>query len=504
VPLPAKTARSFAFVLMALAAACWLQVEPASAAGRAVVSIVRGSPRGAPLPAGFVGLSFEYDAVPTYAGAGPTANPVLARLIRNLTPGQTPMLRIGGDSADRTWWPVAGVVPPGVVDYALTPAWMQAAAALARAARARLILGINLAIDRPALAAAEAKALLAGIGRPSIAAFEIGNEPDVYRIFPAYRNAQGTVEHVRGKGYNFGVFMHQFSAVRRAIAPLPLAGPALGGLGWSSKLGRFIAGEPGVRLVTVHLYPLSGCLAPPGSPFYPTIPHLLSDPSTTDLARSSAPSAAVVHAHRLKFRVDELNTVTCGGTLGVSDTFASALWALDTLFAFDRAGVDGVNIHMFPGARYALFSVADANGQWNASVNPEYYGLLLFARAAPPGSRILPVATMPAGSVKVWATIGPDGTIRVVLINQGSSAKPVLLAAPPGAAGAASAEQLLAPSLTATTGVTLGDQSFGSSTDTGNLAGPPSAASIRPVAGNYPITLPPASATMLTWKAMQS
>lgn len=53
---------------------------------------------------GFIGLSIEYYAVEHYAGKDPAAlNPVFPQVIRNLAPGQSPVLRIGGDSADRAW-----------------------------------------------------------------------------------------------------------------------------------------------------------------------------------------------------------------------------------------------------------------------------------------------------------------------------------------------------------------------------------------------------------------
>jgi hypothetical protein len=491
-----------ALAVCVLAAAAWAQARQSGGAGVAsVVSVVKSGPLAASTPRGFVGLSFEYSAVPAYTGGAGTANPVLVRLIRNLAPGQTPMLRIGGDSTDRTWWPVPGMARPGVVDYTLTHGWLHATATLARALKARLILGVNLAVDRPVLAATEARALLAGIGRRSIAALELGNEPDIYQVFPAYRSSRGRVVHVRGRGYDFSTFMRQYSAVRRALPRFSLAGPALGGLTWASNLGRFIAGQPAVGLVTVHLYPLLGRFAPPSSPRYPTIPHLLSDAASTGLARSAAPYAAMLRAHHLQLRVDELNSVTSGGRIGVSDTFASALWALDTLFAFDQAGVAGVNIHMFPGARYAPFSTAHTGGQWSASVLPEYYGLLMFNQAAPPGSRIMPVSTLPAGPVKVWATVARDKTIRVVLINDRASMQSVQLSAPPGGAGPAAVEQLLAPSLTATSGVTLGGQTFGSRTVTGIPVGSRQAETISSANGSYPITLPSASATMLTWRA---
>src|SRR5690242_11941431 len=56
---------------------------------------------GRPVPAGFLGLSLEFNAVEPYAGTDPGAlNPVFEQLVRNLTPSQAPNLRIGGDSTD--------------------------------------------------------------------------------------------------------------------------------------------------------------------------------------------------------------------------------------------------------------------------------------------------------------------------------------------------------------------------------------------------------------------
>ena len=87
-------------------------ILPASAA---TLTVGRGA-LARPIPAGFLGLSFEFDGLLAYMGEDQNAvNPVLEQLIRDLTPGQRPVLRIGGDSTDWTWWPVPGVPrPPGV------------------------------------------------------------------------------------------------------------------------------------------------------------------------------------------------------------------------------------------------------------------------------------------------------------------------------------------------------------------------------------------------------
>ena len=87
---------------------------------------------GRPIPPGFVGFSFEYQAVRAYTGSDPGAiNPVLVQLIRNLAPDQSPVLRIGGKSADQTWWPTPAIpCTPGVA-YTLTPSWLATTRALA-------------------------------------------------------------------------------------------------------------------------------------------------------------------------------------------------------------------------------------------------------------------------------------------------------------------------------------------------------------------------------------
>jgi hypothetical protein len=117
--------------------------------------------------AGFLGLSFEYSAIEPYAGANPRAiDPVLLQLVRNLTPGQSPVIRIGGESTDWAWWPVPQVRKPAGVSFTLTAGLLRVTRALAEALRARLILGIDLEADSAVVAGDEARALIAG-ARPA-------------------------------------------------------------------------------------------------------------------------------------------------------------------------------------------------------------------------------------------------------------------------------------------------------------------------------------------------
>jgi len=466
------------------------------------------APQGNPIPAGFVGVSLEYKTVggsEPPGAAGP--DPVLAQLIRNLAPGQTPVVRIGGDSTDWTWWPDRRVRPPRGVTYSLSPDWIGGARTLAVSAGARLILGVNLEADNSALAASEARHLVNGIGRGRIEALEVGNEPELYDALPWYHTHPGVPAFGRPASYNLTDYAQEFGRFARVLPPVALAGPSTGSTTWIAGLDQLIAADPALRMVTFHAYALNpygdafrghNCSTPRGDPAHPTVPALLAAYASQGLLHDVAPSVALAHSHGLSFRLDEMNAVTCAGTSGVSNTSASALWVLDALFVLARAGVDGVNVHSWRGSEGRLFDVRHRHHRWVATVRPEYYGLLMFARAAPPGSRLLPVAQANPGQVRAWAVLAPDHSLRVVLINDKLHRGRWVVVQPPAGLRRAELERLKAPSAYARDGITLGGQSFGPPTTTGLLAGSPRLDVLRASAGTYVVRLPAASAALLT------
>lgn len=464
----------------------------------AVSATVGSDTSGQPLGKGFAGVSLEYSALHLYTGRDPRAvNPVLVGLLRGLTPGQSPILRIGGNSADQTWWPMRHTIPPEGIRYALTPGWMRTTNALARALNARLILGVNFAAGRPALAATEARALLAGVGRSYVQALEVGNEPDVYAMFPWYRDRFGRYFYARSSDWDLSHFIAQFSRWREAMPSDPLAGPAFAELNWLSGLPQFISADPGLRVLTLHRYPLRACLTDPSQPGYPTIPALLDDQASAGVAQAVAPYVSTAHSRGESFRVDEMNSASCSGKRGVSDTFASALWVLDTLFNLASVGVDGVNVHSLPGAAYELFTFKRVRGRWEAFVHPEYYGMMLFAQAFPPGAQLLDTSVSSSGPLKVWATRDAHSHTRVVLINKDPSNSYQVTLRVAGFSGEAQLDWLTAPSAASTSGVTLGGRSFGDETASGTLPAPRTQ-TVSPLAGQYTITVPAASAAMLS------
>ncbi len=483
--------------------------QSAAAPDPAVTISVQDRTVGTAIPSGFLGLSFEFEAVRAYTGSDPSQiNPVLEALIRNLSPGQAPVLRIGGDSTDVAYVPTHGVRPPPYVGYPLTRGWLATTGALAHAVGARMIIGLNLAANSPALAASEARAYIRTFGRTAIDALEIGNEPNIYGKVTKYHTLRGTAVPARPHGFDYVQFRRQFRAIATASPKLTLAGPALATGpspaqgSWMGSMPHFIRGQRRLAVMTVHRYPLRNCFVGPSSLQYPTIPHLLSSYSTVGLADSVAPWVRIAHDAHRQLRVDELNSVACRGRAGVSDTFASALWATDALFALARAGVDGVDIHTLPKTAYEAFQFRHRGGRWSAQVRPVYYGLQLFAQAAPAGSQLLGLTRSGSDAgLSAWATRAPDGTVRVVVINKDSRRdRTVAIRAPTGRDAAATVERMLAASVRARGGVTLGGNSYGPSTSTGMLA-TPKVTEIAATRGEIDLAVPHGSAALVSFGA---
>jgi hypothetical protein len=469
---------------------------------------VSAQPASAPLPADYLGLAVEYDEVPMWAGALPgSVNPVLAQLIDNLDPGGHPLLRIGGLSTERTWWPVPGWTRPRGLTYTLTPAWMADARNLAAATHARLLPGINLEANQPRLAQVEAQQLVSGLSG-DLAGLEIGNEPELYTSIPWYKtldgrllpwySAHGTPVFARRPTYGPAQFLQEFGRILKVMPPhVKLAGPVTGDPPWLAAFSPYIARSSPIRTVTWHAYGLNECVTDPRSPQFPSVPNLLSPTASRGFIAGIGGFAAQAHRAGAAFRIDEAGSVTCNGRAGVSNTMASALWVMDALFTMASDGIDGVNLHTYPATPNALFDFAHAGTAWEGYVHPMYYGALMFSQADPTGARLLKTTLSGPSTVRAWATRGPDRRTRILLINDSLHATAQAQVGVAGAGGSAAIERLSARSAYATTDITLGGQSFANGTRTGQLP-PIVPQAIIARAGAYTVTLPSASAVLLT------
>jgi Glycosyl hydrolase family 79 C-terminal beta domain len=502
--------RRFVVVLGLLLVVVWGGLRAAAACAYESSLSVSGRSVARPLPEGFLGIAIRFGTVTGWESGGlAPPNPVLARLVHNLNPIGSPSIRVGGESTDRSWWPTPGVPQPLGVTETLGEAWGQSVRQLAVSTDAKLLLGVNLEANRVRIDQTEAHHYLELLGRRYIGALEIGNEPDLYPKIPWYKLVDGkpepwyvpggTAVFARKRTYGPTQFGQELARTLAVLPKLPEAGPETGHPEWVQQFVDVVRPRGLAMTLTSHAYGLNSCVKDRAARAYPTVSHLLTlFASRENMLHYDAPYIALAHADGGRFRVDEMGSVTCHGRAGVSDTMASALWALDALFYLDSQGVDGVNLHSYPGSSNGLFDFTHVNGIWGATVHPLYYGALMFAQAAPEGSRLLAVQGDALSQLRAWSTIASDHKVRVLLINDSlQSTGQITVHSPAGwGSRAASLERLLAPSAGATTDVTLGGQSFAAGSD--GVLPAPQPLTVSPRAGAYTVTITPGTAALLT------
>jgi hypothetical protein len=438
---------------------------------------------GRPVPPRFLGLSFEAAALGQFAQDAGHGD--LVSLLRSLGPG---MLRFGGITADQNIaWSDAANPRPAWASGVINEAELHAIGVLARRSGWQVLLTVGLGHYEPAAAAREVAAAHRELG-PYLAAVEIGNEPDAYgrhglRELPWI--AQGYEEEV--------------SNYREAIAALtpgvPIAGPDVTGPGIFVEWGESEALAQQPALLTGHHYPL-GCAQTPA----PSIERLLSIADRAREAHSLTTFLSVSRVHSIPLRIDEANSVSCGGVPGISNTFASALWATGYITQVMTAGAVGINLEGNPAncLGYTPLCAPDpaAIARGGLRAQPDWYALLLTRALV--GQRPLPTSMSAAGAPNLVAEAfsGPRGTVSYLLVDDeppGSPAQTVRLAS---GLSRASGEvlRLTGPSPAATGGVQLGGHAV-SADGTWRAAVPPR----LPVSGGVlPVTLAPSSAALVT------
>ena len=451
--------------------------------GRPVSVGIGSRPTGQAVPTDFMGLSFEVRSLPviaTYAGKGD-----FATLLRSLGPG---VMRFGGISADeQAAWVQAGASKPAWANTAIDEQDLADIAALAKETGWKVLLTVNLGHNELKAAAQEAAAAKAQLG-PYLAGIEIGNEPD---LFP--------LKHLRPPGTGVKAYLPQAREYRAAIeaaAPgTPIAGPdpstGTHGIAWIRDDAETI--HP--QLLTDHYYPLSSCGESP------TIAELLSPGVRQKESEMLTTMLALAHTYATPLRMDESNSISCEGEPGVSNAFASALWALDYTARAMTAGVVGVNFHdLIDQPRTYSPLAAHSESALNAGdlqPAPEWYALL--AAHTLVGSRPLPTTTIGTtpGELSAWAMDAPDGKVSLVLVNYdppGSEPLAVHLRVP-RALARGSILRLTARSPAATTGTRLGGKAVA---PTGTWTTPTALPAVHGRAGSLSLQLAPSSAAVVT------
>jgi hypothetical protein len=366
-----------------------------------------------------VGLSIEYPTMAADLGSGPCPP---AALVSTLQALGSPPISLAGDSQDLTAPPGALSAPPSSWEtatlYPLPGAFWNQMHCLLATTHDPLTIGLNAKTGQPGWAAqmvAGAQSAVAGTessaagtpgagaGAPSAGtatnglSYSLGNEPDLYYL-PNYTSLSRPVPDEEAAAAN--TYLQVASTLRAAVGSAPVIGPELARpAGWRAQLPRVIASLP-AQTVGVHAYPLSACATPKAV----TIKGVLSARAADEPQRLRWVVADAAAAH-VPAIVSEANSASCGGVAGVSDTPATAVWAVRFVLSALQAGFQEVRFH-FSGAPYDPFVVQGES----VLARPLEGAMVALNRLLPVGAtlRTLPgVRGLQASSISAPPTTAP-------------------------------------------------------------------------------------------------
>jgi hypothetical protein len=407
------------------------------------------------LPADFVGLSYEMRELSADCTTNDCVGNFDARrgnLVNLYKTLGVSNLRISGNQLDRDtlWVPGGQQAPNPLPDWVkdvVTPADIARLGQFLKATGWRAEVGINLVHYDPALAADEAHTLFADLGK-RLSGAECGNEPEHY-VSNGYRPAP----------YGFAEHKAEWEACAAMVGSSRIAAPDLSSpkstADWFAQFAQ--AEQDRINMLTIHNY--TGAT---------TITQLLSPQIHDSELSTVAPQLAAARSVQVPIRMDETNSAVSGGIAGVSDVYASALWAMDYNLVMAQAGFAGLNFHgglgvcgapLFNGRfqRYTpICAPNEADRQAKIyTVLPEYYGLYMATRMGP--GTFTPVTVASDHNVTAYAVRGDDGRTRVAVIEKDdTSGAPVPITIDVGRRnGTAQVTRLTGPSLDSAAGVSV-------------------------------------------------
>ena len=358
-----------------------------------------------------VGLSLEYPLMAEDLGTGGCPPPALVSELQALG---SPPLALAGASQDMTV-PAGAVASPAnswetSTLYSLPASFWSQLHCLLSAAGDPLTVGLNLKTAEPSWAAA----MVAGAQSAAThgLAFSLGNEPDLYYL-PNYSSLDKPQAGEESAAVN--LYLQLATNLQQAVAGAPVVGPELARPAhWQQALPRIIEALH-EQTVGVHLYPLSTCATPKAV----TVGGLLSA-YAADAPHSLSWVVADANAARVPAIISEANSASCGGEAGVSDSPASAVWAVRFVLTALKTGFQEVRFH-FSGDPYDPFIV---RGEEVVS-RPLDSALVALNQWLPVGSALHTVAGV-RGLVAtgVQATAGKT---LLILDNEGEQAQQLVL-----------------------------------------------------------------------------
>jgi hypothetical protein len=345
------------------------------------------------IPSDFAGLSFEKNCL--NKGIFGPAEDTLTQLF--LTCGIKSM-RVGANAVD------TDQLSEVADSLHFTRGELDALFQFAQGAGCKILLGLNLRDYNVSLAETEASYVIQKYPG-ELLGFEVGNEPDLYNKHgyrkpppPLYTVIQYEEEFKR---YYDTITKHQPTAV--------FTGPGCASryTEWTEPFCNYADTLKSFSMLTQHYYG--------GDTNAVTISEridtLLSKEKLKHLSKEVG--SLVKCAGHIPFRMSECNSWDDGGKKGVSNAFASALWALDFMYQLAYDSCAGVNFHGGLSGWYTVFSRYD--NIYHA--RPIAYGILAF-QIGSKGRFIKETVGDYKMNLDSYSVIDSSGNIFTTIINK--------------------------------------------------------------------------------------
>jgi hypothetical protein len=376
------------------------------------------------IKAGYIGFSIEVWSIMHYMEQeNRRPKQWFIQLMQNLKEwtGEAPPIRLGGNSGDRSWYNPNGLPKKKPIVYDVDDNYLYALQNMSATVGTRWMFGLNFdRFPNSSFAVDYAKAINRIIGKEYIKGLQIGNEPEHF---------DKPWDQFRDPPYTFERYLKELESYESDLLKnVPnlkadiFQGPDFCCNFLEDYSSQFIhTKKKEFNAYTYHLYPLSHC-----DGVVPTLQQLLDDVSVKILSEGSVfiDIAKAADIYDRDWLLGETNSVVCEGYPGVSDTFASALWALDWMFNAAYIGASNVIFHGSGVSSYSPIIIDPTGKNPYPTVMPEYYSMLMFNYMVRDYAQILDVKTSTSNSyVKVWSVINKDQTIRVLLLHKDMNAK---------------------------------------------------------------------------------
>lgn len=352
----------------------------------------------------FVGLSFEMQTVLPDANGNHFFSPNNKALIAMFKTLGIESLRVGGNTADRPTLPT-----PSKAD-------VDSLFAFAKAADVKVIYTLRL--NQGSLSAATEMAnYITRRYAKQLDCFAIGNEPNVFsKEYAPYLT--------EWKRYAAQITTHTNSPTAKFCGPSTSPGHE----SWAGQFANEFGSHGPLAFIAQHDYP--GGDARKATNALAARDKILSGAIDEHYEKFASRFVPAVLSNGLPYRLEEANSFYDGGALDVSDTFASALWALDYQWWWAAHWADGINFHTGDKVaardenkpcRYAVF--------WTSphgyDVHPIGYALKMFSLTGEGTLFPAKVENINNLNVAIYATANGHDHYSVTLINRehGSSAR---------------------------------------------------------------------------------